>query len=142
MTNLMHQLQAWAGEGRYDFECRRLKTPYGWIDASDVDFMVNQRVDFIKKDYRLRHGQLEKLKLVLDGTIQVWRPVEHYDVPCKEKVRRNPQKPVLFLHTDSTTTLETPWHWCEGLDGYIYSPPKRATHWQPLPQPPQEVSHA
>jgi hypothetical protein len=79
------------------------------------------------------------VQLVLDGTIQVWRPVEHYDVPCKEKVRRNPQKPVLFLHTDSTTTLETPWHWCEGLDGYIYSLPKRATHWMPLPEYVKEI---
>jgi hypothetical protein len=127
MTNLMQQLQEWADAGRYDFENKT-------FNSEGIDFKSPSLIFPFSKNY-----SLDKLyPLVLNGTIQVWRPVEHYDVPCKEKVRKNPQNPVLFLHVDSTKTLETSWHWCESLDGYIYTLPQTATHWMPIPAPPKE----
>ena len=133
MTNLMHQLQAWADQGRYVFPDPRVKGDKG----SFLDLPTSEILRFLTEHDG--DNSLTYVHLVLNGTIQVWRPVEHYDVPCKEKVRRNPQQPILFLHTDSTTTIETPWHWCKGLDGYIYSLPKRATHWMPLPKYVKEI---
>lgn len=78
MTELMKQLQQWADEGRYDWQRNQFKTPHGILNYEELVFMVEDRLDFVKKDYRLRHRQMEKILLVLDGTIPVWRPVEHY----------------------------------------------------------------
>lgn len=119
MTELMKQLQQWANEGRYDWQRNQFKTPHGILKYEDLVFMVEDRLDFVKKDYRLRHRQMEKILLVLDGTIPVWRPVEHYPPPKDTEVL------ALFFISENASyehgIVET-------------NVQKDFTHWQPLPQ--------
>ena len=119
MTELMKQLQQWADEGRYDWQRNKFKTPHGILNYEELVFMVEDRLDFAKKDYRLRHRQMEKILLVLDGTIQVWRPVEHYQPP------ENAEVLALFLISENA-----------GYELGIVETnvEKDFTHWQPLPQ--------
>jgi hypothetical protein len=93
MINLMQQLQAWADEGRYDFEGRRFRTLLAWVDIENPN---PKQLKILREHYgyyEITDYILDKIKGVLDGTIQVWRPVEHY--PLKEGdtvlVRINPE---------------------------------------------------
>jgi hypothetical protein len=83
------------------------------------------------------------VQLVLDGTIQVWRPVEYYKPKDDEPV---------FLY-DLNYSTEPFIGYYRSDDGEFHEEGVRRnfmtlvspTHWQPLPalpQPPQEVSHA
>ena len=114
MTNLMRQLQAWADEGRYDWE-------KGTFNSEGIEeFFEPKMLDPFSIDITWGFTT----KLVLDGTIQVWRPVEHYP-PLK-----NAEVLALFLVSENA-----------GYEHGIVETnvEKGFTHWQPLPQPPQEV---
>ena len=119
MTELMKQLQQWADEGRYDWQRNRFKTPHGILNYEELVFMVEDRIDFIKKDYRLRHRQMEKILLVLDGIIPAWRPVEHYPPPKDTEVL------ALFFISENAS-------YEHGI--FETNVQKDFTYWQPLPQ--------
>ena len=77
MTKLMHQLQAWTDEGRY---VPNQEGGFKYFERKGLRHLLNEE-------------QQWGICFVLDGTIQVWRPVEHY--PLKEGdtvlVRINPE---------------------------------------------------
>ena len=132
MTELMKQLQACADEGLYDWEGNRFKTPYGMIEHESLVFMAGGGLDFIKKDYRLRHRQIEKILLVLDGIIQVWRPVEHYKPATGLRGLALIGAEVfsgMFVYFSETDTVgfmkDNTEVWLQNI-----------THWQPLLPPP------
>ena len=71
MTELMQQLQQWANEGRYDWE-------KGTFNSEGIEeFFEPKMLDPFSIDITWGFTT----KLVLDGTIQVLRPVEHYEMP-------------------------------------------------------------
>jgi len=98
MTKLMQQLQAWADEGLIVFPEGDYK---GGLDVpieSLSPYGGKPEGKCTKDAWKLYHDGWVRtfggyLQLVLDGTIQVWRPVEHY--PLKEGdtvlVRINPE---------------------------------------------------
>jgi hypothetical protein len=144
MINLMQQLQAWADEGRYDFEGRRFRTPCAWVDIENPN--PNQ-LKILREHYgyyEITDYILDKIKCVLDGTIQVWRPVEHYKPKDDERV-------LLYdpTHTDEYGEPLNPviGYYSESVDEFhrfeIYRncmTLMNPTHWQPLPK--MEVIHA
>jgi hypothetical protein len=116
MTELMKQLQQWANEGLYIFPCEEyqngaVKTQNGILHT----YMIH-----------------EHLQLVLDGTIQVLRPVEHYAPPKRETIRVIKKADGFRLQYQGVI----------GDDGEFYgalwdnkpSSVKLITHWQPLPE--------
>lgn len=126
MTKLMKQLQRWATEGALIFPCEEyqngaVKTKNGILHT----YMIH-----------------EHLQHVLDGTIKVLRPVEHYKPKNDERV-------LLYdpTHTDEygeplTTVIgyyreeDGEFHRFESYrNGMTLVHP---THWQPLAQPPQK----
>lgn len=144
MTKLMQQLQAWADEGWYDFEGKRFKTPCAWVDIENPN--PNQ-LKILREHYgyyEITDYILDKIKCVLDGTIQVWRPVEHYKPNNNERVLLydpthtdeigEPLNPVIGYYSESVEEFH-------GFEIYrnhmtLLNP----THWQPLPK--MEVIHA
>jgi hypothetical protein len=82
MNNLQQQLQAWADRGAFKF-------PNG-----DDIVSVARCFTMIKEDsndnrvgmFSLTPEQNFGIQCVLDGTIQVWRPVEHYKPKDNENV--------------------------------------------------------
>jgi hypothetical protein len=127
----MQQLQALADEGLYRF-------PNG-------DDIVSVARCFTKPVgvFQLTPEQNFGIQCVLDGTIQVWRPVEHYTPKDNENV-------LLFdpTHTDEYgEPLTTVIGYYREEDGEFHrfeiyrnamslmSP----THWQPIAKPPQEI---
>jgi hypothetical protein len=117
----MQQLQAWADEGALILPCEEY--PSGAVKTQEG----------ILHTYMIH----EYLQLVLDGTIQVWRPVEHYKPKDNEPV---------FLY-DLNYSTEPFIGYYRSDDGQFHKVDVRRnymtlvspTHWQPLPQPPQEV---
>jgi hypothetical protein len=81
----MHQLQAWANRGAFKFPEGDDKGGFTMIKEDSNDNRVGM--------FSLTPEQNFGIQCVLDGTIQVWRPVEHY--PLKEDatvlVRINPE---------------------------------------------------
>jgi hypothetical protein len=65
----MQQLQAWADKGWYTFPCKQ--HPQGVFDGDGWEEIYNIQSNF-------RYNLADAVQLVLDGTIQVWRPVVHY----------------------------------------------------------------
>jgi hypothetical protein len=154
MTNLMQQLQAWANQGLIVFPEGDYKgglnvpieslSPYGgkpeWKCTKDAWKLYHDRWVHTFGGY---------LQLVLDGTIQVWRPVDKYEPPnSKEdflisviykigidgRTKRGYRKGRIGFAKNLGT-----WHFKDGKGDLELD--SIATHYQPLPQPPQEVSH-
>jgi hypothetical protein len=139
MTNLMQQLQAWADRGLYDWDNPTLDEGFKWMQMGSSDIRDFQPFEA----FRFVDSWEPFVQCVLDGTIQVWRPVEHYKPKDNE--------PVLLYdpaHTDQDgEPLTTVIGYYREEDGEFHrfeiyrnaftlmSP----THWQPLPQLQQEV---
>jgi hypothetical protein len=85
------------------------------------------------------------VQLVLDGTIQVWRPVEHYEpifdsqpYICLGKDGEQYIGDITYFEEEKGATRS----YCVVLHHNDFSDHKtylEITHYQPLPQPPQEV---
>jgi hypothetical protein len=128
----MKPLQAWADKGALIFPCDEY--PNGAV----------------KKDGRICHTYMihEHLQLVLDGTIQVWRPVGKYDpifdaelYLCLGKDGEQYIGDITYFEEKKGATRS----YCVVLLHNDFSDHKtylEITHYQPLPQPPQEVSDA
>ena len=112
MTKLMKQLQQWANEGRYDWENGTFKWEGIYINNPPLA------------------GWEVFVQLVLEGTIQVWRPVEHYKPATGmdglaligEEVFSGVF--VCFPITDQV------WFMKDNTEVWL----QNITHWQPLPQ--------
>ena len=111
MTELMKQLQPWANEGALIFPCEEY--PNGAVKAKNG----------ILHTYMIH----EHLQHVLDGTIQVWRPVEHYAQPLNGVYLGWNGKLKCYMLCNSGGDVFT------REFGMI-----DVTHWQPLAQPPQK----
>lgn len=115
MTNLMHQLQAWANKGWYTFPCEQ--HPEGDFDGDGWEDLYNIESNFC-------YNLADAMDCVLNGTIQVWRPVEHYPPP------KNAEVLALFLGSENA----------DYEHGIVETNVEKGfTHWQPLPQLLQEV---
>ncbi len=134
MTQLMQQLQAWANKGWYTFPCEQ--HPEGDFDGDGWEDLYNIESNF-------RYNLADAVDCVLDGTIQVLRPVEHYKPNNNERV-------LLYdpTHTDEngeplTTVIGYYSEFVKEFRRYefytFHMAVMNPTHWQPLPQPPQEV---
>jgi hypothetical protein len=136
----MQQLQAWANKGWYTFPCK--KHPEGDFDGDGWEEIYNIESNF-------RYNLADAVDCVLDGTIQVWRPVDKYEPPnSKEdflisviykigidgRTKRGYRKGRIGFAKNLGT-----WHFKDGKGDLELD--SIATHYQPLPQPPQEVSH-
>ena len=102
MNELMKQLQQWANEGAYLFHEDGKK---GGFKGEPSDWSTLQ-------------------ELVLDGTIQVWRPVEHYKPPNGSDVLAIVDGMVMQGSIDNRGLFDDDARYC----GVPF------THWQPLPQ--------
>jgi hypothetical protein len=144
----MQQLQTWADEGRYDFEGKRFRTPYGWVDYDQLEPMSVQMTRAKEVGYRITQEGLDAIRHVLDGTIQVWRPVGKYDpifdaelYLCLGKDGEQYIGDITYFEEKKGATRS----YCVVLLHNDFSDHKtylEITHYQPLPQPPQEVSDA
>jgi hypothetical protein len=110
MTNLMQQLQAWADRGAFKFPEGDDKGGFTMIKEDSNNPNIGA--------WELTPEQNFGIKCVLDGTIQVWRPVEHYPPP------ENAEVLALFLVSENA-----------GYEHGIVETnvEKGFTHWQPLP---------
>jgi hypothetical protein len=119
----MHQLQAWTDRGAFKFPNGDDKGGFTMIKEDSNDDRVGV--------FSLTPEQNFGIQCVLDGTIQVWRPFEYY--------YPDDDQSILVCTAGDADSVEIPsGAYCELTGGRILS----GTHWQPLPQPPQEVIHA
>ena len=158
MTELMQQLQQWGTQGRYDFEGKRFRCIYFWCDESQINDLT-QRPNL----YGFDLGDLDALALiplVLDGTIQVRRPVEHYPLPISRKYHaeyiqgfESNDEDILVFVADPQgdfMTVTTLFYRIEDIVTFKLTDKigatfpfnaksiEKITHWQHLPQPPQK----
>ena len=134
MTELMKQLQQWANEGLYRFPEGDKK---GYLkgtleDPNSKDLtVIGTYHPFSIGGVHYRFSVNDAIRLVLDGTIQVWRPVEHYPPPentilCLGLGVRignvEEKQGVFWLPTPESTRTNA----------------VKITHWQPLLPPPQK----
>ena len=149
MTELMKQLQQWANEGRYDWE----NYTFGDLNKELI----------LRASMRYDAGDptgIGHIKNVLDGTIQVWRPVEHYPLPISKKYHANSiqcfesnDEDILVFVDDPQgyfMTVTTLFYRIEDIVTFKLTDKidatfpfyakgiERITHWQHLPQPPQK----
>lgn len=120
MTKLMKQLQKWANEGWYDWD------NYTFYGAS------KERIIRMAERYTIDQP-LRYIKDVLDGTIQVWRPVEYYPPRDSTKVLgfNSKLKKALPCYVEQ--------RYFDDVNGCIYPLYSGVyTHWQHLPPPPQK----
>ncbi len=115
MTELMQQLQQWANRGAFKF-------PEG-DDKGGFTMRKEDSNDDRIGVFSLTPEQNFGIKCVLDGTIKVWRPVEHYTPPENAEVLAS------FFISEN-----------EGYEyGIVETNVKKGfTHWQHLPPPPQK----
>ena len=122
MTKLMKQLQQWANEGKIVFPEGEKK---GYLKGT-LDDPNRKELGVIGTHNLFSLGGIcypfaikDAIQLVLDGIIQVWRPVEHYPPPKDTEVL------ALFFISENASyehgVVET-------------NVQKDFTHWQPLPQ--------
>jgi hypothetical protein len=141
----MHQLQAWAEEERYDFEGKRFKTPYGWVDYDQLEPVSVQMTRAKEQGYRITQEGLDAIRYVLDGTIQVWRPVEHYPLIENNKPvilwRKGIRNGIVGVWSLEFGSCFTDCEWRDFKTQEIIEDIEDYTHWMPF-EPPQEVSHA
>jgi hypothetical protein len=119
MTNLMQQLQAWADRGAFKFPEGDDKGGFTMIKEDSNNPNIGA--------WELTPEQNFGIKCVLDGTIQVWRPVEHYPQPLNG----------VYLGWNGKLKC----HMLCNSGGDVFTREFGmidVTHWQPLPQPPQE----
>jgi hypothetical protein len=149
MTKLMKQLQAWANQGLIVFPEGDYKgglnvpieslSPYGgkpeWKCTKDAWKLYHDRWVHTFGGY---------LQLVLDGTIQVWRPVEHYPLIENNKPvilwRKGIRNGIVAVWSLEFGSCFTDCEWRDFKTQEIIEDIEDYTHWMPF-EPPQEVSH-
>jgi hypothetical protein len=125
MTNLMHQLQAWADRGAFKFPegddkggfTADLNDPEGlYMKGEGTELVVNPQMQWA-------------IEMVLGGIIPVWRPVEHY---------KPTEAHVLGLCEHECVSLGIVY---KRQDGFWMLANVKITHWMPIParpRPPKE----
>ena len=130
MTKLMQQLQAWADEGRYTFPL---------TEGGKRGFERKGLTHLLTADEQYGVGY------VLDGTIQVWRPVEHYPLIENNKPvilwRKGIRNGIVAVWSLEFGSCFTDCEWRDFKTQEIIEDIEDYTHWMPF-EPPQEVSHA
>jgi hypothetical protein len=137
MINLMQQLQQWADEGLYDWDNPTLDKGFKWMQMGSSDIRDFQPFEA----FRFVDSWEPFVQCVLDGTIQVWRPVEHYAPPLNE--------PLVCLHKfrNEVSIEELDFIRYCGEQRYVIALPEDSpyknmdvmpiptiiSHWQPLP---------
>lgn len=142
MTELMKQLQQWANEGKIVFPEGEKK---GYLKGT-LDDPNRKELGVIGTHNLFSLGGIcysfaikDAIQLVLDGTIQVWRPVEHYPITgeyenclglLKDGTRVHINVKCGFINAKSLEIdLDD-----ENYDGDTSVDFDNVTHWQPLPQ--------
>ena len=124
MTNLMHQLQAWADEKLYDWDNPTLDEGFKWMQMGSSDIRDFQPFEA----FRFVDSWEPFVQCVLDGTIQVWRPVEHYKPKTGKKG--------LALVNGEIYTGTFVYFPSEDIVGFMKDNTEswlqNVTHWQPL----------
>jgi hypothetical protein len=122
MTNLMRQLQAWATDGLYDWDNPTLDEGFKWMQMGSSDIRDFQPFEA----FRFVDSWEPFVQCVLDGTIQVWRPVEHYPPP---------ENTILCLGRGvriGNVEEKEGGYWIPTPES-TYTNAVKITHWQPLP---------
>jgi hypothetical protein len=146
MTNLMQQLQAWADRGAFKFP-----------EGDDKGGFTMRKEDSNNPNigaWELTPEQNFGIQCVLDGTIQVWRPVEHYapkegvPVMCLDEAGYTRLGKVYYFNKNDSSRryngacFEMTPQWAVNTNDDIISYDaeyEKITHWQPIAKPPQEV---
>jgi hypothetical protein len=131
----MKQLQAWANKGWYTFPCEQ--HPEGDFDGDGWEDLYNIESNF-------RYNLADAVDCVLDGTIQVWRPVEHYPLIENNKPvilwRKGIRNGIVAVWSLEFGSCFTDCEWRDFKTQEIIEDIEDYTHWMPF-EPPQEVSH-
>ena len=125
MTNLRQRLQAWADRGVFKFP-----------EGDDKGGFTMIKEDSYKPNigaWELTPEQNFGIKCVLDGTIQVWRPVEHYPPP---------DNTILCLTSRGggrigSVEKEEDGYWLPTPES-TFTTAVKIRHWMPIPPPPKE----
>ena len=127
MTELMKQLQQWADEGKIVFPDGDKK---GYLKGTLND-PNRKELGVISTHNLFSLGGIcygftinDAIQLVLDGTIPVWRPVEHYKPPNGSDVLAIVDGMVMQGSIDKRGLFDDDARHC----GVPF------THWQPVPQ--------